>query len=166
MAAGSPYDLDNIEWGFLTQSTGVLGIGGVDIGFLEEDIRVREEHETALLQPPQSVTPIDFSLTSRHLFVDAVASESRAENIQYAWNLSASAGVLLSVSRTAGTFGALLCTTGAPNGDTRVVSIPRAIGVNGSELTIPIDSHQTLGMTFQAIGDPAAYGLLGTIKDA
>ena len=168
MSAASPDTLTNPEFGFLPSTAGVLTIGGTGVGFPEGDIVLTESHETAFLKPDNVLSKLDAVVISRGLTAALSVSENLLENFQYAWNTDAPTSDILTLDDDVGAPAALLVNTKAPTqGATgaRIVSIPKALGVDGSSYNVAQAAHQTLGMNFEAIGDASANGLLATITD-
>ena len=170
MAAQNPGDRRNAEWGFKPDSTSVITVATVNLGFLMGDISNSWPREYAFMQLDQDILDIDAVCIKKDWIVGFGTDEVLLGNLQTATdNDAAAAGVLTFDDDMRGAV-ALQVTTDPPNddgSDTRVIAITYALSIGDGAFAIPnarSGAIQSAGVQMKAIA-AASSGLLGTITD-
>src|SRR3990167_1808291 len=171
MAAGSPGSVGNAEWGFTPDSSSVATADGTNVGFVEGDIEVSVPREYSFIRLDQVRVELAGICVLKGMMMSMGFGEALQGNLKVAWDLDAVEAGPPTVNRINHDMGgaiAWVANTTPPNydgSDTRVISLPTAIGIGDASLRIGNSAKQTIGgVTVKAIANSSQ--LLGTVTDA
>jgi len=168
MAAAAAGARENAAWGYKTGETSVVTLGGTTIGFPEGSVEVSVPRDYAYLKLDSDRVQIAAVCVSKELMVSCGMGEVLEANLQYALDNDAAAGSVLTIDDDMGSTVALLVNTYPPNevggNDTRVLSVPKALGIGDGPWSITKDDRQILPASFKAIANTSS--LLATITDS
>ena len=170
MAASAAGNRSNAEWGFTSADASVITLAGTSAGLLQGDIGLSIPRDYAFLQLDQDRIEVDAVCVRKEMILSCGMGEVLQANLQYVVDNDAFSGGVMTVDDDMGATFALLCTTHPPNevdaggADTRIISMPTALGIGDGGYALPLHGAQNISATFKAIG--TAAGLLGTITDA
>ncbi len=171
MAAASPGSRQNAEHGYKPDSTNVVKIATVNVGFLRGDIESTLPREYAFMQLDQDILDIDAVCSKKDWMVSFGMDEALQVNLQNAWDNDAPGGGAVTVDDDMRGVVALAILTDPPNddgSDTRTLAMPTALSIGDGGYSIPnarTGAIQGVSAQFKAIASASA-GLLGTVTDA
>lgn len=170
MAAQSPGDRRNAEWGYKPSSTSVITVATVNVGYLMGDITNSWPREYRYMKLDQDILDIDAVCVKKDWLVSFATDEVLLGNLQTATDNDAAGGGALTFDDDMRGAVALQVTTDPANddgSDTRVIAIANALSIGDGAFAIPSAQSgaiQNTGMQFKALA-AAATGLLGTLTD-
>jgi len=137
-----------------------LSVGGSDVGFTKDGIRVRITREYTDVQADQFVGLVKKKKNHEQMFVATTLLEPTITNLEYAWDQGAgSLGDSTSYER------ALTIVGPGPNGTTRTFSLPKAVSTADGELNFSRDEESALEVEFEVLKN-CTTGSFGTVSDA
>jgi len=167
MAADSPGDVDNAEWGFTPDDSSVATVAATSAGFIEGDIDVSVPREYNFIRLDQVRVELAGICVLKGMMASFGFGECLLGNLQNAWDNDAEGGGVITVDDDMRGTAALLLNTNPPNdtgNDTRVVSVPTALAIGDGAYRLGNSGKQTIGgMQWKAIAD--SNQLLGTVTD-
>ena len=170
MAASSPGSRQNAEWGYKPDSTNVVKIATVNVGFLRGDVESTLPREYAFMQLDQDILDIDAVCSKKDWLVSFGMDEALQVNLQNAWDNDAPAGGIVTVDddmRGAVAMAILTDPPGDDGSDTRTIDIARALSIGDGAYSLPnarTSAIQGISAQFKALA-AVATGLLGTVTD-
>ena len=170
MAAESPGDVDNAEFGFTPDDSSVVTFGGTNVGFIAGDVEMNVPREYSFLQLDQVRVDLSQVCIRKELMIGFGLDEPLLASLQYAWDNDAASGAtpdVLTIDDDMGGTGALVVNTSPPNdtgNDTRVITASTAVAVGDATYTIGQSAKQTIsGIQFKAIASSSQ--VLATVTD-
>jgi len=171
MAASAAGSRANAEWGYQPDSTSVVSVATVNVGFLKGDIENTMPREYAYMQLDQDIIDIDAVCSKKDWLITFGMDETLHVNLQNAWDNDAAGGGALTVDddmRGAVAIAVVTDPPGDDGSDTRTIAMPTALSIGDGAWAIPnarTGAIQSVGAQFKAIA-AAATALLGTVTDA
>ena len=171
MAAEAAGSRENAEWGYKPDSTNVVKIATVNVGFLRGDVESTLPRAYAFMQLDQDILDIDAVCSKKDWLISFGMDEVLQVNLQNAWDNDAPGGGVVTVDDDMRGVVAVAILTDPPaddGGDTRTLAMPTALSIGDGAYAIPnarTAAIQGVGAQFKAIAAPAT-ALLGTVTDA
>jgi hypothetical protein len=156
----------NAEYGYVPADASIMTLAGTNVGFLSGDIELRTPREYARLELDQVIVALAAVQTRKSMTITAIAEEVLQDNMRYAMDNDAWQTEVLTVDDDVGATVALILNANAPDSGSRAISVPKALGVGDAAMNMRFGAAQQIALEFEAIGDPATNGLLGTITDS
>ena len=164
MAAEAAGSLENVEYGFTPDDSGVITFGSGDQGFIDGDVAPSLSMEFSYLELDQSRVDVNGICVKKELSLGATMSEALLETLQDAMNEPDTSLALsvLSLQDTDRGSAALVINSHPPNdtgvGDTRVWNIANAVSIGPGVHHMPANAKQTVEAQWRAIA-AAATGI-------
>jgi len=138
-----------------------LSVGGSDVGFTKDGIRVRTTREYTDVQADQFVGLVKKAKNNEQMFVATTLLEPTIANLQHAWDMT-------TVGTTIGdddeNSKALIIVGPGPVSTTRTFTFPSAISIADGELNFSRDEESAVEVEFEVLKD-CSTGSFGTVAD-
>lgn len=139
-----------------------LSVGGSDVGFTKDGIRVRTTREYTDVQADQFVGLVKKAKNNEQMFVATTLLEPTLANLQNAWDMAAITGSGLGDSDE--NYKALVIVGPGPGGTTRTFNFPSAVSIADGELNFSRDEESALEVEFEVLKN-CTSGSFGGVTD-
>lgn len=134
-----------------------MSVGGVDVGFTKDGIKIRNEREYVDVAADQLVGLVKKAKSMEKMFVSTTLLETTSANLQRAWDQDGQ-----------GTFGsivehevAIVVVGKKPGGGSRTFTMSRAVSIGESEVNFSREEEAALTVEFECL--KSDLGVFGTV---
>ena len=138
-----------------------LSVGGSDVGFTKDGIRVRRTAEYTDVQADQFVGLVKKAKNHEQMFVATTLLEPTIANLQHAWDMAV---VGTTIGDDDEQSKALIVVGPGPGSTTRTFTFASAISIGDSELNFSRDEEASVEVEFEVLKD-CSTGSFGTVAD-
>jgi len=138
-----------------------LSVGGSDVGFTKDGIRVRTTREYTDVQADQFIGLVKKAKNNEQMFVATTLLEPTIANLQHAWDMTVVGTIIGDDDENSK---ALIVVGPGPASTTRTFTFPSAISTADGELNFSRDEESAVEVEFEVLKN-CATGSFGTVAD-